>query len=352
MIILYAILLILILIGIKFKLNSFNEEYMSRDSTTAIKGIFVILVFFSHFRSYVDLGEHWYNYYFGTICSWIGQLMVVMFLFYSGYGIVKQIQKQIGGGYIKSFLKHRFLPVWIQFAICICFFIILDVAMGLIAEYNGLQIALSFTGWTSIGNSNWFMFVTFALYILVYLSFRFLNFKDIKWNIVIFSVLSCILVVILYIFKESHWWNTLLCFPLGMWYGYYNDKVEAFMKRPKNYWLTAVPLVLAFLAAWFVHLRVRNLGKAYIILSLLFALVVVAVTMKIQIGNSVLNFFGKHVFSIYILQRIPMMIFQDVITNVYLNFVVCFLLTIAIAVGFDFLFGKVKDLLLKPKVAW
>ncbi len=348
MIILYAILLILILIEIKFKLNSYNEKYISRESTTAIKGIFVLLVFFSHYSSYVDLSGHKINSYFAMLNGWIGQLMVVMFLFYSGYGIVKQIQKSSGGGgYINTFLKHRFLSVWLQFAICICLFIIVDIVFGLLGNYSLSHILLAFTGWTSIGNSNWFMFVTFALYILVYLSFRFLNFKDIKWNIVIFSVLSCILVVILYIFKESHWWNTLLCFPLGMWYGYYKDKVEAFMKRPKNYWLTAVPLVLAFLAAWFVHIRVRNLGKAYIGLSLLFALVMVVITMKVQIGNPILNFFGKHVFSIYILQRITMIIFQDLIPNVYLNFAVCFSITILISVGFDYLFGKLKFLITK-----
>ena len=353
MIILYLFLFFLIIIGLKPKFNSYNEEYISRDSTVSIKGIFVIIIFFSHFRGYADLSGHWYNTYFGMISGWVGQLMVVMFLFYSGYGIIKQIEKSNGSDYIKSFLRHRFLPVWLQFAICICLFIIVDLALGLLNNYSFSQIILAFTGWTAIGNSNWFMFVTFAMYSFVFMSFRFFKFKDIKWNVVIFTALSCVLGIALYVLKESYWWNTLLCFSLGMWFGYYKDSIDKFMRINKNYWFVTIPLIVTFIALWLVHIKIRNLGKGYILFSLLFAMVVVAITMKIQIGNKGLNFFGKHVFSIYILQRIPMMIFQNIISNLYLFFIVSFLATIIVAVCVDYLFNKCKRFVVeKNKTSW
>ena len=47
-------LLILALVGVKYAgVNKFNTEYMSKDSTTAINGVFVILVFFSHCAQYL-----------------------------------------------------------------------------------------------------------------------------------------------------------------------------------------------------------------------------------------------------------------------------------------------------------
>ena len=339
MIIVYLLLFILILIGIKPQLNSFNNEYISRDSTISVKGIFVLLVFCRHFRQYVVFGDNFLDKLFVVADSMLGQLIVVMFLFYSGYGIIKQIQKS-NGEYINSFLKRRLLPVWLQFAICICFFIIVDLALGLLNNYSWSDILLSFIGWTSIGNSTWFMFVTFVLYIFVFVTFRFFRFKNIIWNIIIFTALSCVLGIVLYIFKTSTWWNTLLCFALGMWFGYFNEKKDVFVKKPINYWLTVIPLIIVFLGLLVINFRVRSLGEFYIILSLLFALVIVSVTMKVKIGNVVLDFFGKHIFSIYILQRIPMMIFQNIIPNIYLYFVVCFITTVIIAVGFDFLFGK------------
>lgn len=53
------------------------------------------------------------------------------------------------------------------------------------------------------------------------------------------------------------------------------------------------------------------------------------------------------VFSIYILQRVPMLVLKDVIQNRYLFFAVCFVLTIALATGFDYLFGKGRALIRK-----
>lgn len=342
MICFYVGAFILCLIGIKSYLKDFNNEYISRSSTFSIKGIFVILVFCRHFNQYVSWGDNILDKLFLTVDGFLGQLIVVMFLFYSGFGIIKQIQNS-RDKYVQAFLKRRLLPVWVKFAICICLFIIVDLVLGVISEYSFLHILLAFTGWTDIGNSNWFMFVVFVLYILIYLSFRRFTFKDIKWNLVIFSLMACVVAILLYIFKKSHWWNTLLCFSLGMWFGYYKQRIDSFMKNNKNYWITFVVLILAFFALWFVHIKIRNLGKGYIFLSLLFALVVVAITMKVQIGNKVLNFFGEHVFSIYILQRIPMMVFQKLITNAFLYFVVCFAITIVIAVGFDYIFNQVKQ---------
>lgn len=244
------------------------------------------------------------------------------------------------GGYIRSFLLHRFLPVWLQFAICVLLFFVVNCITGKLAEYSCQQIMLSFTGWTAIGNSNWFMFVTFALYLAVYCSFRIFPKKSDTFHLIVLTGFSLALLVILYFSKESYWWNTLLCFPLGMWYSHFQKRIDSFMGVAKRYWATALPLFSVFILLWFINIRVRSLGKGYIVLAMLFALCVVSLTMKVKIGNRVLGFFGKHVFSIYILQRIPMMILQPFISNIYLYFLVCFAVTVGMAVGFDYLFGK------------
>lgn len=44
----------------------------------------------------------------------------------------------------------------------------------------------------------------------------------------------------------------------------------------------------------------------YAIGAVVFALVVVMFTMKMQLGNSLLEFAGKHLFGLYIMQRLPM----------------------------------------------
>ena len=73
---------------------------------------------------------------------------------------------------------------------------------------------------------------------------------------------------------------------------------------------------------------------------------VVLVTMKIRVYNPVLEWFGKHVFSIYILQRIPMIIldrFGFIDGHKYMCLMAVFALTIPFALAFE----KVTDAALK-----
>ena len=225
MILVYFALLALLLIGTRIDLSAFNERYLSRDTTLAIKGFFVILVFCRHFKQYVTLSDNIIDRMFLYVDRVLGQLIVVMFLFYSGYGIIVQTMKK-PEKYTRCFLKHRFIPTWVNFAICICFFIIVDIALGLIKNYSLWQIILAFTGWVSIGNSTWFMFDTFVFYLLFYVSYRLVKPAKIQEGLLIFSIFSVVFAMILFVTKKSTWWNTIFCLPLGMWYGYYRVEIE------------------------------------------------------------------------------------------------------------------------------
>ena len=75
--------------------KGFNFEYLSQDVSNSIKGIFAIIILFSHIRGYITLSpNNIFDTSFNTIISYIGQLMVAIFLFYSGYGIMESIKKK------------------------------------------------------------------------------------------------------------------------------------------------------------------------------------------------------------------------------------------------------------------
>ena len=70
-----------------------NENYLDKNYTNTIKGIFLIFVFMSHFISYkVPLQDNWIDTIGVTFIKRIGQLMVTLFLFYSGYGVMESIK--------------------------------------------------------------------------------------------------------------------------------------------------------------------------------------------------------------------------------------------------------------------
>lgn len=86
-------IIILCLIGIKVYPKDFNKDYLSKGTTNCIKGIFILLVFFAHARTSIDV-HHWYDNAMFYLSKNLSQLIVVMFLFYSGYGIYESFKKK------------------------------------------------------------------------------------------------------------------------------------------------------------------------------------------------------------------------------------------------------------------
>lgn len=82
MLIFFAILILITLYKIRF--SNFHEDYMEKNQTDSIKGVFAIIILFSHFRGYVHLSNGFLDTSFLWIINLFGQLMVSLFFFYSG----------------------------------------------------------------------------------------------------------------------------------------------------------------------------------------------------------------------------------------------------------------------------
>ena len=181
-----------------------------------LNGIFVGLIFFHHFSDYAIIGNKLYNTFF----TLLGQMIVSSFLFISGYGIFESIKNK--KDYLKQFPKKRFLKLFINFSIAIIMFIIYNLIVGNV--YDLKTILLSFIGWTSIGNSDWYIFATFFLYICILFSFNIVKRKEV--SILLMFALSCIYILtMVYLGRSAAWYDTILCFPFGMAISYFKDNL-------------------------------------------------------------------------------------------------------------------------------
>lgn len=113
MILFYFLLFLLVIARLRFSRQGFYADYLSFDTTNAIKGIFIALVFIKHVTPYILNSEYVFddsllNLFFLYIDSQVGQWIVAMFLFYSGYGIMESIRKK-GIAYIRSIPRKRIL---------------------------------------------------------------------------------------------------------------------------------------------------------------------------------------------------------------------------------------------------
>lgn len=303
------IFILIVLVGIRPL--RYNENYIGQESTTAIKGIFAIIILYNHSRQYLATSADWtasqYTNLYNSIIDTFGQLMVVMFLVYSGYGIMESYKRK-KENYIKGFFKKRILKTLVHFDMAVFAFLILALCLG--SEYSINEYFLSFIGWASIGNSNWFVFDIVVLYILSYIGFlvirRFnLNIKHFLWFI---TALSCGFLIVMYKAKPglTYWYDTIMAYPIGMLWSAYREKLEQILESQKSY-------VVAIITIGILLVLTYNLGRTYkevflYLCSPIFAVFVILITMRLKIGNPVLHWLGVNAFAIYILQRIPMII--------------------------------------------
>lgn len=158
-------------IGSSYNNTNLFHGALERNITDSIKGICILYVFLRHVQQYIptDAISGTLDYFFICFDCRVRQLLVVMFLFYSGYGVMEAIKRK-GSVYVNSIPKKRFLTTLLNFDVAIIFFVILDLFINIPLALN--QTLLAFTGWTSVGNSNWYIFCILILYISTYLSFK------------------------------------------------------------------------------------------------------------------------------------------------------------------------------------
>lgn len=347
MVFVYAALLVLALIGAKFSFRSFNtKEYLSMDSTNAVRGVFILLVFLSHMMQYYVYTEE-IDVLGGAVSRALGQMIVVMFMFYSGYGIGESVKRK-GPAYIKSFPVNRVLKTWFHFAIGVFIYYILSLILGL--KYPASQVWLAFIGWTSIGNSNWYIFAVIILYIITWIAFTAAK-KNRYIAAGIVTALTVVYIVVMYFFKENWWFDTSLCYVAGLWYSLFREKIEKLLTKNNIIWL--IVLVASAVGWWYSHFC-RTIPAMRILEAVLFSLFVVTLSLKISIRCKPLVWVGKYTFEIYILMRIPMKLFGIwglSAYNLYVYFAVILATTLLLSFLFSKLLSVIDKLLFKTKKA-
>lgn len=343
MLALFALIAVFCLVGIKASPKGFYSDYLGKDQTTAIRGIFILIIFLSHLKGYLTLTSVPDSIYL-KINAQIGQMMVAPFFFISGYGVVSAYLNK--KNYDKKFFKNRIFKTWLHFATAIVIYFVLSLILK--SGYSVKDIILSFTGWSAIGNSNWFIFDTLILYFIAFIAFKIANRfeKSGEKKLILISVITALtLAFVLGIgyFKDYYWRDTVFVFPIGVIYGVVKDKIDRYAKNNGVFYTVLLSLVISFFC-------IKKFGGIipYNIMSCLFVLLITAVTAKVKIKNKILMIVGKYSFFIYIYMRIPMNILSHFkITNIYIFAAVSVVATAFIVFVMKFLQDKLDSVIFK-----
>lgn len=313
-----------------------EENYLDRSICDSVKGIFILTVFFSHIMPYLKRQDVFLadpiTHYLGVGISMMAQLIVVMFLFYSGYGIMFSILKK-GDAYVSAMPRARLWRTLLNFMVAVTLFLILQtIVLG--KSYSIQHILLSFIGWESVGNSNWYIFVILLCYGITWLIFSKLKWGgvDIKlWTTVIFTL---VLIVPLVLTRGSWWSDTLAAYPFGMIWCRYKNSIDGFVRK---YWIQMFIVALAAMALYFkIPFSHTTYALFHNVRSVFFAFLIVLITMVVPLNIPILAFFGRNLFPIYIYQRLPMLFLSEFDGGVWMSshpysyLAACFAITIAI----------------------
>ena len=279
--------------------DDFFIDYMELDNTNCIKGIFVWLIIFCHKSNYGDYKNH----LFKTIIINFGQKVVSVFLFYSSFGIFESLKKK-GINYIKT-LPNKAIILFIKFQIILLMFLITNIFI-----FNSkISIKLYFLSVIfkySLGNSNWFAFSIIIFYLYSYISFRFINNKLFAGIIIIsfICILHLILVYNFYYPKATHAVDTVLCFIIGFYFSFLKINLDkVLLKNDICYFGIFSFLIIIYYKIYFIntliYISIRNA---------LFAILIVLISIKVKVKNDFLKFLNYHSYSIYLLQRLVLLV--------------------------------------------
>ena len=285
----------LFLIGIKpvKGKGNINEHYLSLYTGSNLRGLFALVIVFHHIALYTDLG------FLFRLFTHIGRLSVAVFFFLSGYGL----QKSYMGSekYKYHFLQRRLPKILIPYVGVTILFWILHALHGNI--YSIGQIIGAVLRGAPIVSFSWYIIAICHFYFAYWL---FMLICKNNYNLMI--IFACLWYVVYCIVcrkleYDAYWYDSAYLLIFGMVYAIYEHKLV--QKIKVHYSIITPTAIIGFFFTMY-RLRFVNSESSRMILTMLsavlFVLSIVLIIMKIKIGNSILDYFGKISLEIYLVQ--------------------------------------------------
>lgn len=172
----------------------------------------------------------------------IGTPAVSMFLFLSGYGLLKSFCQK-GPVYLESFFEKRIIKIIVPFIIACLLSFIIDYKLG---EFNYEKYLIGYIeGFPPMPNS-WYVYELLFLYLVFYLSFKYIKNKKRVISILL-AIIICFYVMIKSVGWPGYWYSSILSFPMGMMFATKEKEIGGLLYNKEKlilFVLTIISIVL------------------------------------------------------------------------------------------------------------
>ena len=210
-------------------------------------------------------------------------------------------------------MKNKYVILFLKSQIIILFYLITDIFI-LKKNITLNQYLFSIIFKKAIGNSNWFAFTIIVFYIYSYLSFGIS--KNNNVGIFINTIICIIHIIFVYNYfypKKILPIETTLCFISGFYFSLFRKHFDKIKLNSDIFYfsITSFTICIYYKCYYIYNIFYRSIRN------LSFALLIILMSMKIRLKNDFLKFLNSHSFSIYLLQRLVMMIVYN--KHLFLN---------------------------------
>lgn len=325
---LFALFFLLFLYKIEFGVS---DEFMSKEYTTSLRGVCALAIMLCHIRITNFAPLNVFNY--------LGNPIVGIFFFLSGYGMLTRI-KQIGiDNYMNGFILKRCVSLFVKYIFVWIFnFVCMFLVSG---NFDFLKEIIT--------PHSWFIIMIEVLYIVFYIGYKL--FKDnLKGLIIFVTIFELALIVALSAFgADEFWYLSLLCFSGGMIYSVVN------LNKKKT-----LPLIFGFgalaVVATGAEYVLSDKPKIIVLWALIYnvsvlalAIVALSVGRYVRFKNPVFELCGKMSLEIYLLHGVFQFVFKE-IKPIYNNSLLYGAMIILCTLLMSYGLMKLKTLKLKKKV--
>ncbi|MDN0043140.1 acyltransferase family protein [Mediterraneibacter glycyrrhizinilyticus] len=297
--------------------SDFNQVYLSKDNSRTIKGFCSILIVIHHIAQRTTGGIIFPAF------GYIGFLVVGVFFFYSGYGVMVQYELK-GRRYLESFFGRRVWKVVRPYLVANAVYLLLEYILGRRIEWNViLQNVVS----GKIVPFSWFVISIIVLYCIFWLSCILTRRKGEIALIIVGITVYCFICMKMGL--PDQWYVSAYSFVLGCTYCHIKEKAEKYFST--GYWVKLL-LMLALALIFVIMGKIIPQEMFQMIFCnvgvMSFCMFTIGVTMRFTFHNRILTFLGENNYEIYLYQGI--FVSYIVIGNnlVYAASTVCLLLAV------------------------
>lgn len=284
-----------------------DTDCLSVAQTTNIRGLMAVAIVMHH------LSEQTKGGFLMPTLVHVGYLIVGVFLFFSGYGLLKQYENK-GERYLNSFWLNRIIPLAADYFIITIVYVVGKLILGYQITLSG--VLGSFVNGSPVATNSWYIIVQLLLYILFYSCFRFCA-EEYQ------AIWGCFwgTVLLVAFFRKlgysSIWYISLFPFCTGQLYAHHEEKIKTYLSENWTKCFVCVLLLFIFFSELPLLLSKMIGGIGFfrqlcrMLSTTVFAVLATLVMYKIRISGEFWRRLGSVSLEIYMIHGLVMLFFKS-----------------------------------------